>query len=117
MVDEGWTTVEKKAPKEAGTGGRGGGPSGGKDRARGSGATASPRVPRNFPHRRHERPPGKETLEAAAIDFLQQVGSLGWEKGDREAIKETEVLTHKDVELKWLAAVLPTLDKGIFLEE
>ena len=36
MVDEGWTTVEKKAPKEAAASGRGVGS--GKDRARGAGA-------------------------------------------------------------------------------
>ena len=39
MVDEGWTTVEKKAPKEAAASGRGGGGGlNGKDRGRGAGA-------------------------------------------------------------------------------
>ena len=66
--DEGWTTVEKKAPKEAGAGGRGGGPSGG-SRARGSQLYRNSRVPRNFPHRRQTSAlREKETLEAAAID-------------------------------------------------
>jgi hypothetical protein len=39
MVDEGWTTVEKKAPKETAASGRGGGGGlNGKDRGRGAGA-------------------------------------------------------------------------------
>ena len=38
MVDEGWTTVENKAPKEAAASGRGGGVGNGKDRNRGAGA-------------------------------------------------------------------------------
>ena len=43
MVDEGWTTVEKKTPKEAASGGRGGGAGANKERARGSGARGDPR--------------------------------------------------------------------------
>jgi hypothetical protein len=38
MVDEGWTTVEKKASKEAAASSRGGGVGNGKDRNRGAGA-------------------------------------------------------------------------------
>ena len=66
MVDEGWTTVEKKTPKEAASGGRGGGAGANKERARGSGARGDPRRsrPRDCPslffppHRRH----GPQTL-------------------------------------------------------
>ena len=64
MVDEGWTTVEKKTPKEAASGGRGGGAGAQGARAR-SGARGDPRRsrPRDcpslfLPHRRH----GPQTL-------------------------------------------------------
>lgn len=39
MVDEGWTTVEKKAPKETTASGRGGGIGNGKERSRVAGAS------------------------------------------------------------------------------